>query len=312
MEPTSLSANWKKLQATLKNSRNEITSNKTSSHQAIKRKRDPPKPASQKSSLDAPRPRKRQRMQKSMAASSESSANSITIREQEDANTISRPRVSVGAASDKINAGLDSDVDVGRYVAVDCEMVGVGPNPERESALARVSIVNYDGDQIYDSYVLPLEPVTDYRTHVSGISPKHMNIARLFKDVQADIAKILEDRVIIGHSIRHDLAALMLGHPLRDIRDTSRHPPYRKIAGGSYPKLKILASELLGVQIQVGEHSSIEDARACMMLFRKDKSVFEREHKKKWPAQAPVQPQPDADTVDKPRKHKNKKKKKKR
>ena len=187
-------------------------------------------------------------------------------------------------------------------------MVGTGPNPERESALARVSIVNYNGDQVYDSYVLPLEPITDYRTHVSGISPKDMSVARSLKDVQAEIAKILHEKVIIGHALRHDLTALMLSHPLRDIRDTSRHAPYRKLAGGSYPKLKILASELLGAEIQEGEHSSVEDARACMMLFRKDKASFEREHSKRWPAQASA-PERDVDIEAKPRKHKKKKKK---
>jgi RNA exonuclease 4 len=207
------------------------------------------------------------------------------------------------------NANLLFSIEIGRYVALDCEMVGVGPHPDRESALARVSIVNYNGDQVYDSYVLPLETITDYRTHVSGISPKHMKVARPLKEVQADVVKILEDRVVIGHSIKHDLAALMLSHPLRDVRDTSRHPPYRKIAGGSYPKLKILASELLGTVIQEGEHSSVEDARACMMLFRKDKAAFEREHSKRWPTQAPAQTQQDADAPTKPRKHKKKKKK---
>ena len=33
---------------------------------------------------------------------------------------------------------------VGRYLALDCEMVGVGPEG-REDALARVSLVNFDG-----------------------------------------------------------------------------------------------------------------------------------------------------------------------
>ena len=190
-------------------------------------------------------------------------------------------------------------------------MVGVGPDPERESALARASIVNYNGDQIYDSYVLPLEPVTDYRTQISGISPKHMKHARPFKEVQSEVAKLLEARVIIGHSLRHDLDALMLTHPKRDIRDTARHPPYRKIAGGSYPRLKILASELLGTVIQEGEHSSIEDARACMMLFRKDKAAFEREQSKRWPTRQPSDTRQDVDEQQKHQKHKKKKKKKK-
>jgi hypothetical protein len=35
--------------------------------------------------------------------------------------------------------------------------------------LARCSIVNYLGEAVYDKYVKPVETVTDYRTHVSGI-----------------------------------------------------------------------------------------------------------------------------------------------
>lgn len=189
-------------------------------------------------------------------------------------------------------------------------MVGIGPTPDRESALARVSVVNYTGDQVYDSYVLPLEPVTDYRTNVSGISAKHLKHARPFKEVQTDIFNIITDRVIIGHSLRHDLEALMITHPQRDIRDTARHPPYRKMAGGSSPRLKILASELLGTEIQEGEHSSIEDARACMMLFRKDKAVFEREHSKRWPARPRGESLDIADNETKPHKRKKKNKKK--
>ena len=191
-------------------------------------------------------------------------------------------------------------------------MVGVGPHPDRESALARVSIVNYNGDQVYDSYVLPLEPVTDWRTHVSGVAPKHMKHARSMEEVQADVSKLLQDRVLIGHAIRHDLEALMISHPKRDLRDTARHPPYRKIAGGSSPRLKILASELLGFEIQEGEHSSVEDARACMLLFRKDKAAFEQEHLKKWPPiRTVIKSCDDGGGGKKPKKTKNKKKKKK-
>ena len=173
--------------------------------------------------------------------------------------------------------------EVGKYVAIDCEMVGVGPNPDKESALARVSAVNFHGDQVYDSYVRPKEEVTDWRTHVSGILPKHMVEARSLAEVQKDVAGLLDGNILVGHAIRNDLDALLLGHPKRDIRDTARHKPYRKLAGGGSPKLKILAKELLGLDIQTGEHSSVEDARACMLLFRRDKDVFEREHAKKWP-----------------------------
>ena len=183
---------------------------------------------------------------------------------------------------DKINEGLSSTAEAGKYIAIDCEMVGVGPTPETDSALARVSLVNYHGHQLYDSFVLPKEPVTDYRTHVSGITPQLLQSARSLESVQADVAKLLDGKILIGHAIRNDLAALLLGHSKRDIRDTSRYPPFRQLAAGRTPSLKKLAREVLGVDIQGGEHSSIEDARATMLLFRREKDGFEREHLKKW------------------------------
>jgi RNA exonuclease 4 len=170
-------------------------------------------------------------------------------------------------------------------------MVGVGPQPDRESALARVSIVNFNGEQVYDSFVRPKEPVTDWRTPVSGVSAKHMQEARSLEQVQADVAKILNGNVLVGHAVRNDLDALLLGHPKRDIRDTARHPPFRKFAGGGSPRLKVLAAEILGIQIQSGAHSSVQDARATMLLFRREKEAFEREHAKKWPAQSGNGPQ---------------------
>lgn len=175
--------------------------------------------------------------------------------------------------SSLINAGRSDDVEIGKYLGLDCEMVGVGPDG-MDSALARVSIVNYNGEQIYDSFVKQKEEVKDWRTPVSGIKPSHMTQARSFEVVQSEVADILKDRVVVGHALKHDFKALLLDHSIRDLRDTSRFAPYKKIAGGT-PKLQLLASELLGLEIQSGEHSSLEDARACMLLFRRDKDAFE-------------------------------------
>lgn len=60
-----------------------------------------------------------------------------------------------------------------KALALDCEMVGVGPSGE-ESIAARVSVVNQYGKCVYDKYVKPTQPVTDYRTAVSGIRPEHL------------------------------------------------------------------------------------------------------------------------------------------
>jgi len=63
------------------------------------------------------------------------------------------------------------------YLAMDCEMVGVGPEGTR-SVLARCSIVNYNGQVVYDKLVQPLEPVTDYRTQHSGIRAGDLSSSR--------------------------------------------------------------------------------------------------------------------------------------
>ena len=56
-------------------------------------------------------------------------------------------------------------------MAVDCEMVGIENNND---ALARASIVNYNGHIIYDKYVRPNGRITDFRTWVSGITPAQL------------------------------------------------------------------------------------------------------------------------------------------
>ncbi|CUS15801.1 unnamed protein product [Tuber aestivum] len=180
-------------------------------------------------------------------------------------------------------SGSSSATEAGKYISLDCEMVGVGGPTNERSVLARVSIVNYHGHVILDTFVRPKEKVTDWRSWISGVTPAHMAHAREFKDVQKEVSTILMDRVLVGHSVKHDLEVLLLSHPRRDIRDTSRHPGFRKLSAGRTPGLKKLASQVLGIEIQGGEHSSIEDARACMLLYRKFRDEFEILHRPKTP-----------------------------
>lgn len=188
----------------------------------------------------------------------------------------------ITATAVRPNEGLAKDVEVGKYIAIDCEMVGVGENG-RESALARVSIVDFHGRQIYDSFVRPKERVVDWRTHVSGVSPKNMATARTFEEVKAQASNLMKGRIIVGHDIRHDLEALLLEHPRKDIRDTARFSGFRKYGHGPKPALRVLAREILGVEIHTGQHSSIEDARVAMLLFRRHKPSFDVEHATRYP-----------------------------
>lgn len=61
----------------------------------------------------------------------------------------------------------------GKYLAIDCEMVGIGIEGS-ESSLARVSVVNFHGATQLDEFVSQRETVVDYRTQWSGIRPEDM------------------------------------------------------------------------------------------------------------------------------------------
>ncbi|OWK61342.1 RNA exonuclease 4 [Lonchura striata] len=167
-----------------------------------------------------------------------------------------------------------------RAVAMDCEMVGVGPKGE-DSILARVSIVNQFGKCVYDKYVKPTEKVTDYRTAVSGIRPQNINTGEDFKTVQKEVAEILQGRILVGHALRNDLKVLLLDHPHKKIRDTQRYKPFKQRVKSSRPSLKLLCEKLLNVQVQTAEHCSIQDAQAAMRLYTLEKKKWEAAVKNK-------------------------------
>lgn len=185
-------------------------------------------------------------------------------------------------APSKLDELLGKDVsstktkDIGKFIAIDCEFVGVGLEG-KEDALARVSLVNYNGYVIMDEYVRPRERVVDWRTWVSGIESKHMGIAIDYKEAQQKIADLLQDRILVGHAVAHDLSALALKHPKSMIRDTSLFTPFRKeYAKGKTPSLKKLAKNVLDVDIQEAEHSSVEDAKIAMLLYKSRKKEIDR------------------------------------
>lgn len=165
--------------------------------------------------------------------------------------------------------------DLGKYIALDCEFVGVGVNGANH-ALARVSIVNFHGQVILDKHVKPKERVTDFRSSISGVHPKHLYNAEDFDAVQREISNILTNKIVIGHALKNDFKVLLLSHPRRYIRDTSKLRRFRAITRGKTPSLKKLAREFLGLtNFQSKEHDSIDDARVAMLLYRSFKNEWE-------------------------------------
>lgn len=297
--PSSLSSNWKKLQAQL-----QVDKKPDDKSNGLKRKRPvdttnttkparKPKPTGPNTTTTTA-PVKKRKMGSYASTPAPKPPHHHTLTTDHDipaadltaAYGTSNPTRTAPTTTfhDPLNSGLHPSHRAGKYLALDCEMVGTGPPPHADDLLARASLVNFHGEQIYDSYVQPppRARVEDYRTHVSGIRPAHLHpaSARPFAEVQAAIAQLLRDKILVGHALKKDMQALQLSHPRRDVRDTSRYAPFRVESRGKPPALRNLARSELGLTIQTGEHSSVEDARATMALFRKEKQGFEEENRR--------------------------------
>ena len=200
-----------------------------------------------------------------------------------------------GALSEGRAEAKNKPAPVGRntaltdVIALDCEMVGCGEDGKR-SVLARVSVVNEDGNVVLDTFVSPGERVVDYRTRVSGVRASDLRDAPPFKEIQRKMADILKGRTLIGHALKNDLKCLLLDHPKSMMRDTALYRPLTRplraderarIGGAARGRgsrsLRELCKEHLGLEIQTGEHSSVDDARAALLLYRKCAVAWERE-----------------------------------
>uniref|UniRef100_A0A914EEQ8 Exonuclease domain-containing protein n=1 Tax=Acrobeloides nanus TaxID=290746 RepID=A0A914EEQ8_9BILA len=169
-------------------------------------------------------------------------------------------------------------------VALDCEFIGIGRS-RREggsgqwSAVAKITIVNGYKDIIYDRLVRePNVPdhLIDYRTHITGLEPGDLDRGVRFLKMRRDVARIIEDKIVVGHAIKHDFDALNLGHPEHLIRDTARY--FQQFTrDGQKPRLKDLSWVHLHKSIQEYEHDSAEDALAALSLYLKFQQSWEND-----------------------------------
>jgi len=183
-----------------------------------------------------------------------------------------------------IETEIISDEEKNKYVALDCEMVGVGIYGT-ESAVGRVSIVNWEGDTIFDSFVQVSEEVTDYRTFVSGLRAEDIESehAISYENCRDTVQNLLAGKILVGHALKNDFDCFNLSHPWHMIRDTAKFEPFMKRSKIDKTrlvskKLKILAKDKLGIEIQKDGHAhcSIEDAAAAMDLYKKARKKWEK------------------------------------
>lgn len=172
-------------------------------------------------------------------------------------------------------------------VGLDCEMVGVGPDGAA-SALARLSIVDYNLNCLFDMLVRPergndfsddLSAITDYRTGITGLTQKTFETRKSisFQQARKRAVELLSGKTVVGHALDNDFAALKINEKdgeLHEIRPLDTQMLYGQLKKMRMPALRNLAESELGVKIQVGTHDSVEDARVAMRLYKKNEAVF--------------------------------------
>uniref|UniRef100_A0ACD5VK56 Uncharacterized protein n=1 Tax=Avena sativa TaxID=4498 RepID=A0ACD5VK56_AVESA len=107
-------------------------------------------------------------------------------------------------------------------VALGCKMVGAGSDGTLD-VCARVCVIDENEVILYESFVKPLLPVTQYRQETTGIRPEHLrDSGTTVKQARKRVEDILLNgeqpwkirtargraRLLVGHGLDHDLEGL--------------------------------------------------------------------------------------------------------
>jgi len=191
------------------------------------------------------------------------------------------PEAAANVAAGKV-PGATSTSLLPTIVALDCEMVGVGPGGAT-SILARLSIVDAQGKVLVDKIVKPSAPVTDYRTSITGITAEVLKRKTAISLAQAQrlAEEHLKDKVIVGHALKNDFKVLnMVDYPQHLVRDTALFKGFRDPANPKKcPSLAGLCQRFLQESLHSGSHDSVEDARMALRLYRLKSKDWEKEMK---------------------------------
>ncbi|KAF6766143.1 ribonuclease H-like domain-containing protein [Ephemerocybe angulata] len=178
-----------------------------------------------------------------------------------------------------------------QFLALSCANVGVGPGGTT-TMLARVSIVDYKGAVVFDKFVSPTMPVTDYRTVTTGITSAHLQLPEAwpFQAVQQHVANLFKGKILVGHSIWNDLSVLGIPHPAVATRDVALYQPFRNALRSPHQSvgLSTLSFQLLCRRCQEGQINPVENARVALDLYRSDADDWEGSiGRGNWPCALP-------------------------
>jgi RNA exonuclease 4 len=161
-------------------------------------------------------------------------------------------------------------------LAIDCEMVLMDSG---DSEIARVSILNYNGHVIFDDYFRPDGRIKDFLTQFSGVDKWKIRNKKSYPDREDEIKKILNGHKIVGHTLYKDFQCLGIEYDEDIAIDISKFSKFKE--NGMTRALRKLTKDFVGIDIQMGHHSSIEDARAALLLFRKFENEILAENRAK-------------------------------
>jgi DNA polymerase III epsilon subunit-like protein len=154
-------------------------------------------------------------------------------------------------------------------------------------APGRISLVSSEKVLIYDVFV----HFNDEDVYDVALEAKHRKLgvywpdiepangARPIAEVEEFVRLIVKDRIVVGHAIENDTRVFSkFVFKGVETRDTQLLEEYRVHGRGAdrKPALSTLAKVILQRDIQGGEHSSVEDARATMDLYLHRKDEFEK------------------------------------
>ncbi|XP_076659844.1 putative exonuclease GOR [Halictus rubicundus] len=80
--------------------------------------------------------------------------------------------------------------------------------------LAEVTVVDMDGNVVYDTLVRPDAEIIDQNTRFSGITAKDLSRAsKRLRGMQMDLISFVHaETILIGHALDYDLRALRILH----------------------------------------------------------------------------------------------------
>lgn len=95
-----------------------------------------------------------------------------------------------------------------RYAVIDVEVTEGDPTQGR---IMEVAVIALDGAQErlrWDSLVQPFRPVPGFARRLTGITDGMLRDAPAFHEVARTLLTLTQDRIVVAHNVRFDMAAL--------------------------------------------------------------------------------------------------------